>query len=240
MRGHRIAQCAGVALAAGAMAAYAAPARAATRSLTITGFDAMRVEAPVNVIVTTGSGVSARADGDRTVLDRLRITISGRTLVVRMERPQVGQKNAAGTATLHLSTDRISRVVLSGGGSISIDRMRGLRGDIALNGNGDVNVGTVDLDQLNLTMAGGGRAVLTGQAGTATIRVSGPGTVAAEALRARQAALFNDGPGALIVSADVAATVRASGSGDVTVMGRAACTVTNQGTGRVSCAGTEY
>lgn len=233
MRGHRIM------LALGACAT-ATPAWAASQALTITGFDAMRVEAPVTVIVTTGAGISGRAEGDRAMLDRLRITVSGRLLTVRADRPAAGSKNAGGTATLRLSTDQVNRAILTGGGSIVIDRMRGVRGEIALNGNGDVSVGAVEVDQLNLTVAGGGRATLSGRAGDAAIRVTGPGAVAAEALHARQAVLANDGSGDIVVTADVTARVRATGSGDVTVLGRAACTVDNQGTGRVSCAGADY
>ena len=37
----------------------ATPAAAATRGYTITSFDAIRVDAPVNVIVTTGAGADA-------------------------------------------------------------------------------------------------------------------------------------------------------------------------------------
>lgn len=212
----------------------AAPAAAANRGYTITSFDAIRVDAPVEVIVTTGAGASARVEGDQKLLDRLKVNVSGRMLSVTMERAKPGEKGG-GRATLRLSTGELHRVVLTGGGSISISRMKGLKGDIVLGGNGDVEVAVVDLDQLNLALAGGGRATLTGRAGVANIRVNGPGAVAAEGLRARQAVVANDGPGSIAVTAEVAAKVTASGSGDISVTGKAACTVDNRGTGRIAC-----
>jgi Putative auto-transporter adhesin, head GIN domain len=215
------------------------PADAATRGYTVTSFDAIRVDAPVEVIITTGAGASARADGDQPLLDRLKVEVSGRLMAVTMERARPGEKSG-GRATLRLSTGDLSRVVLTGGGSISISRMKGLRGDIVLGGNGDVSVAAVDVDQLNLGLAGAGRATLAGRAGVANVRVNGPGAVAAEALRARQASVSNDGPGNVALTAEVTAKVTASGSGDVTVVGKAACQVENRGTGRISCGGEAY
>nr|WP_278254183.1 DUF2807 domain-containing protein [Sphingobium sp. BYY-5] len=219
--------------------AVAAPASAATRGYTITSFDAIRVDAPVTVVLTTGGGVSARAEGDQGALDRLKVDVSGRLLIVSMDRARAGEKSS-GAATLRLSTGMIERVVLAGGGSIAINRMKGLSGQIMLGGNGDVSVGDVQLDRLDLTLAGGGRTILTGRAGVANIRVSGPGAVAAEPLRARQASITNEGPGSIVLTADVTAKIVATGSGDVTVGGKPACTVDNRGTGRISCGGESY
>ncbi|AEG48786.1 hypothetical protein Sphch_1096 [Sphingobium chlorophenolicum L-1] len=217
----------------------AVPAGAATRGFTITSFDAIRVDAPVEVVIATGVGASARAEGDQAALDRLRLNVSGRLLTVTMERAQPGGKSG-GRAALRLSTGDLGRVVLTGGGSVSVSRMKGLRGEIVLGGNGDVSVAAVDLEQLSVGVAGAGRANLAGRAGVATVRVSGPGAVTAEGLRARQAVVANDGPGNVALTAEVTAKVTASGSGDVTVMGKAACSVDNRGTGRVSCGGEVY
>ena len=215
------------------------PAASATRGYTITSFDAIRVDAPVEVIVTTGAGASAKADGDQSLLERLRIDVSGRLLTVRMDRAQPGEKSG-GRATVRLSTGALERLVLTGGGSVSVSRMKGLRGEIVLGGNGDVSVAAVDVDQLNLGVAGAGRATLAGRAAVATVRVNGPGAVAAEGLRVRQATVGNDGPGNIALTAEVTAKISASGSGDVTVVGKAACQVENRGTGRISCGGEAY
>lgn len=231
----------GIARAAIGMIAMglAVPVGAATRGFTITSFDAIRVDAPVEVIITTGAGASARAEGDQAALDRLKVDVSGRLMAVTMERAKPGEK-AGGRAVLRLSTGSLGRVVLTGGGSVSVSRMKGLRGEIVLGGNGDVSIAAVDVDQLNLGVAGAGRATLAGRAGVASVRVNGPGAVAAEALRTRQAIVSNDGPGNVALTAEVTAKVSASGSGDVTVMGKAACQVENRGTGRISCGGEAY
>lgn len=220
-------------------AGWAAPAFAATRGFTITSFDTIRVDAPIEVIITTGAGASARAEGDQALLDRLKVDVSGRAMTVAAERARPGEKSG-GHVTLRLSTGDLQRIVQTGGGSVSVSRMKGLRGEIVLGGNGDVSVAAVDIDQLSLGVAGAGRATLSGRAGAATVRVNGPGAVMAEGLRARQATVSNDGPGNVTLTADVTAKVTASGSGDVTVVGKAACQVDNRGTGRISCGGEAY
>jgi hypothetical protein len=222
------------------MVLLAPPATAATRGYTITSFSAIRVDAPLDVVVTTGAGASARIDGDQSLIDRLRIDISGRLLTISLERSPSGDKGGGGRATLRLSTGDLSRIVLTGGGSISVSRMKGQRADIILGGNGDITVAAIDVDQLNLGLAGSGRATLAGRAGTAVVRVNGPGAVSAEELHVRQATVGNDGPGNIALTADVTAKVTASGSGDITVIGKAACQVSNRGTGRISCGGKAY
>jgi hypothetical protein len=217
----------------------ATPAGAATRGFTITSFDAIRVDAPVTIVLTTGAGASARADGDQGALDRLKVDVSGRLLIISMTRPPSGA-TGGGAARLRLSTGMIDRVLLTGGGSISVDRMKGLQGQIVLGGNGDVSVGTVQLDRIDVMLSGGGRVTLAGRAGVANIRVNGPGALSAEPLIVRQATIGNEGPGNIALTADVAAKITTSGSGDVTITGKAACTVDNRGTGRVRCGSEEY
>lgn len=215
------------------------PCVAAGRGFTISSFDAIRVDAPVIVQLTTGNGVSARADGSQDAMDRLKVEVSGRLLTITMARPHPGARSE-GAPVVRLSTPMVNRIVMTGGGSVSVDRMKGMRGDIVSGGNGDVTVASADLDQMSIMLAGGGRVTVAGRAGIANIRVNGPGAAMAQGLRARQATIANDGPGSIALTADVTARISASGSGDVTVAGKAACTVENKGTGRVTCGGEDY
>jgi hypothetical protein len=219
--------------------ALSGAARADTQTYTLTSFEALRVEAPVTVVVTTGAGVAARGQGPRGTLNRLRLDVSGRLLTIRIAPLRPGEK-AAGPATLQISTGELRRLVLGGGGSVVVNRMKGLAAEIVSGGNGDVTVKTMDVDRLTVALGGGGRVTLAGRAGVADVRVSGPGSVAGEGLAARQVKIGNEGPGTISLTAAVSADIRASGSGDVTVTGKAACTVANEGTGRVSCGGESY
>lgn len=225
----------------GAVFALPPGAQAATQPYTVTSFDSIRVDAPVRVLVTTGGGASAKGEGDRDALDRLDLQVSGGLLTIRMKPSQNGERRrAAGPLTLRLSTGAVRRVQLSGGGSLAIDRMKGLRGDLSLGGGGDISVGAVALDRIGVMLSGGGRVTLAGAAGDADLRIVGPGALLAEGLKAKQAKIVNDGSGSIAVTVATAADVRASGSGDVSVLGGAACKVVHAGAGRVMCGGEEY
>lgn len=221
------------------MLAASMPAAAATQGYTITRFDSIRVDAPVRVFVATGKGVTAKGEGDRDALDRVDLQVSGNLLVIRMKPRGTDEKRGGGPVTLRLSTDDLRRVTLTGGGSLTIDSMRGQRGDILLGGGGDITVGAVALDQIGVLLSGAGRIMLSGQAGRADMRVSGPGVLTADALVSRDARLVNEGTGSISTTASATADISAFGSGDVLVQGKAACKVKHSGAGRVLCGGEE-
>jgi hypothetical protein len=214
-------------------------AAAASQPYIVTGFDSIRVNAPVRVVVTTGGGVAARGEGDRDALDRLELSNSGSLLTVRLKAPEPGTKSK-GPITLTLSTGQLKRITLSGGGSIAVDRLKGLSADLALAGSGDISVDAVAVDAVGITITGSGRVTLAGSAGVLNASVSGPGALAAEGLKAKQARIANDGPGTIVLTAIIAADIAARGSGNVSVLGEPACKVNRGGTGRILCAGQNY
>ncbi|WP_336959375.1 GIN domain-containing protein [Sphingobium aquiterrae] len=222
-------------------APFCALAHAATQPYVVTTFDSIRVEAPVRVAIRTGAGTSARGEGDRQILDRLEVLVSGGLLLVRLRPPaSLGEARPGGTATLTLSTGLIRRAQLLGGGALTIDAMKGQRGDIALAGSGDIAVGAVALDRLVVMVAGNGRMTLSGAAGVLEARSTGAGIVDAPGLKAKQATLVNQGPGSITLTVNGPADIATAGSGDVTVLGTPACKVTRGGTGRISCGGKDY
>ncbi|MBB6124762.1 GIN domain-containing protein [Sphingobium subterraneum] len=219
------------------------PALAAGQTYTITSFDSIRVAAPVRVVLRTGVGVSAKGEGDRAALDRISLSVSGGLLTVSIRREADGALSSATSGapvTLTLSTGSLRRASILGGGSIAIDRIKGQRADLLIGGSGDLSVGQVAVDRLTLLIGGSGKMTVAGTAGMLDARVNGPGAIAGEGLVARTATVLNDGPGTVHLSATVSARVAASGSGDTAVDGKAACTVSQRGTGRITCAGKGY
>lgn len=155
----------------------AAPAHAASQSYVITSFDSIRVDAPVRVHITTGAGVSAKGDGDRDLLDRIDIRVSGKQLVIRLRRGH----ERTGTAQLRLSTGVLNRVTVNGGGLVDAGQLTG-----------------------------------------------------------KDISIANNGPGSVRITASASAQVHSTGSGDTTVIGKPACTVSQAGSGTVTCGNQNY
>lgn len=224
-----------------AMLAGALPARAASRGLIITSFDAVRVEAPVRVLIDTGRGVTARGEGPDDAFDRLSLDVSGQLLTIRLRTDgNSAPRRAAQPMTLYLSTGMVRRVSVNGGAEVRVSGIRAQQAVLALSGTGSLIVDRLDTDQLSVLMAGAGRIGLSGRSGKAALRLLGPGLVEAEGFTARDLLLTNTGPGKVTVSASSSASITSSGSGDSLVVGPAACKVRQTGLGRVTCGGADY
>jgi len=224
-----------------ALVLFPAAAPAATRSYIVTDFDSLRVEAPIDVMVQAGRGVTARGDGDRDVLERVDLTVSARVLTIRLKpSPYEGRRGGAATARLSLTVPALRRIQLTGAGSLQASGLAGSRAEIIAAGDGALSVTRVDSDVLSVTQLGSGSVALAGKVKGLTLRVSGAGALDAAALAAADLDLRLDGPASVTAQADRAARIVAVGPGSVTVAGKGACTVNHVGSGTVTCGGASY
>ncbi len=68
--------------------------QAAERKFSIFGFDDIRIGNGVNVVLTSGKGPSARADGpSREILDRVSLPKNGKQLVVSVQPKSLDRNN---------------------------------------------------------------------------------------------------------------------------------------------------
>lgn len=227
-----------IALAALLLLAMPLPSTAAEQQYSVTSFESVRMQAPFRVTIVTGKGNSARGTGSRKALDRVSLNVSGGVLTIRAEAPRQQERDVnLGDVHLLITTDRVRRIVMSGSGSLKIEGMKGVRGDINLAGSGDLQVDGVAVDRLVVNGAGSGSVRLSGTAGEARVHVIGAGTIEASELVAQTLVLDSQGPGSVTMTAVGSADVELSGSGDVTVRGKAACKVSQAGSGSLKCGG---
>lgn len=239
---------AAAALLMGATLGAPGAAQAAMRGYIVTDFNSIKVEAPVRIVLTTGGGVSGMGEGDRDVLDRVDLSVSGGLLTVRMADQSGGgfaknggskgngaKKGAQSVPTLTLSTGTLRRAMINGGGALTILNLAGLEVDLSMNGAGDMLVEDAQVDRLNLYVSGGGRVTVKGAAKVVRATANGPGTIEAADLVAKQATVANDGVGSVRLTVDGQAKIVSTGSGDTVIGGKAICDVTQRGVGQVLC-----
>jgi hypothetical protein len=215
----------------------AAPASAAERRLSVTDFDRVQVEGPYIVTLRTGLPSAARIEGSQAALDRITVDVQGRTLRIRANRSAWGgyPGESVGPVTVELSTRDLRGASVNGSGSLAIDRVRGLRVDLTLTGSGRLSVGALDADNLVLGLVGSGRVAISGRARHMRATVQGTGDLAAASLFADDAQLFADSSGLATFTAGRSAKVRATGPGDVQILGRPSCTVEGPAAAGVRC-----
>ena len=215
----------------------ASPAAAAERNFGVSGFDRIRLDGHYRVTVTTGIAPFAKASGSARAIDNISMRVEGRTLVIK-----TGQSSAwggypgesDGPVEIMIGTHELTAAYVNGGGSLAISRVEGLKFEGSAQGAGALIIDQVDVDQLNMSLAGTASMRLAGQSGKATFMVRGVSTVDAEPLAVKDAVIGAEGPAVIKLTATQTAKVTAMGVGSVTLGGSPACTLSVRGSASVT------
>ena len=203
----------------------ASPLYAAQRNYSVTDFNRVRIEGPYAVTLATRVAPFARASGNQRALDRVSITVEGRTLIIRADRSAWGGSpdEQAGPVTISVGTHDLEQAQLVGPGSLAIDRVRGLTFVMSSFGAGAASVGDIAVDRLRLAGDGSGSMRVAGTVKQFDATLNGPGLIDAAGLTAKDATLSAMGPASLRATVTNTAKINATGTATVTLDGGAAC-----------------
>lgn len=220
-----------------AAALAAVPSAAAERRYSVTDFDRVQVDGPYEVRLLTGRSSSARAVGGQNGLDRVSVEVQGRTLRIRPDRSAWGgyPGDAVGPVLIELTTRDIRFAAVTGPGSLTVDRARGLRVELSVLGSGTLGVAALEADTLIVGLLGSGRIALAGRARQLKATIQGSGDLDAPGLRAEDAQLTADTAGSIRLEAGRSAKVNAVGAGSVEISGTPSCTVSGPRAALVRC-----
>jgi hypothetical protein len=221
------------------LASLPAPSRGAppaTRNYSVPSFDRIRIDGPYKVELHTNVSPYAKATGSPLSLDGLSVAVEGRTLVVRKGSGGWGGYDGEnrGPVTIEVGTPDLNTAWINGAGALTIDKVRGLSFDLAIQGAGIAKIEQVDVDQLKAGVSGAGSIRLSGKAARLTATVRGTSSFEGDDLLVKDAVIGAEGPA--IVRANVAnsAKVDALGLASVSLSGNPACTVKAQGSATVA------
>ena len=216
------------------------PAGAATpasqRNYSVTSFDRIRVDGPYKVELRTNVAPYARARGTALSLDAVSVTVEGRTLVVRASSGGWGgySGEGRGPVTIELGTPDLKNAWINGAGALTVDRVRGLGFDLAIQGSGIARIDDVDVDQMKVAISGAATARVNGKAKMLTAVIRGTSSLEAEGLQANDAVIGAEGPAIVRAQVGNSAKIDALGLASVTIAGGPACTVKAQGSATVT------
>ena len=222
--------------AIGVSLAFVPPAGAATRNFGVTSFTKVRVEGPFKITLATGVAPFAKASGSSIALDRVDVDVQGDTLVVRSSASSWGGYPGTdpGPVAISIGTHDLTNAWLSGAGTLAIDRVRGLSFALSVQGSGRAEIGSVDADQMNVSVVGSGSARLAGRAKKLTALARGLAELDAGGLAATDATIGAEGATTIDANVSDAATVDASGPATIRLTGRPSCTLKVAGSTSVS------
>jgi hypothetical protein len=198
----------------------AAPAHAAERRWPVGSVERIRIEAPIDVRITTGAGTGVRATGPaRAALDTLDVHVDGDTLTIRAPRA------SAPIGTLTIATPRVGSVALFAPSAVTIDTLRGDRASVSVAGAGTITIARVDADSFAATLVGEGAITAAGRAVEVRIIGNGPGTIDASNVVSERVAVQASGDVIVRAAARTAARITAGPDAQVSVAGRPQCAV---------------
>ena len=203
----------------------ASPLVAAQRNYSVTDFTRVKVEGPYAVTLATNVAPFARATGSQRALDRVSVRVEGRMLIIRLDRSAWGgdPDEQPGPVTISVGTHDLEQATLIGGGSLAIDRVRGLEFALASYGSGASSIGAVAVDRLRLSAQGSGSMRVAGATKQLVATLNGPGMIDASALTAKDATLSARGPASLRANVTNNAKLAATGTATIALDGGAAC-----------------
>jgi len=197
-------------------------------------FEGITLAGPDNIIFTTGSEYSIRAEGEAAILKQLRYKISDGQIKVGRENDNLWSGTSS-TAIVYVSAPSLNSIKLAGSGDIEADRMNSESASVSVAGSGNINIADLQTTLLSAKIAGSGDVSFTGSAQSTKISIAGSGDISGKALKTENATIKITGSGNVILSSDGTVDVKVLGSGDVRIHGNATCKTKVAGSGDVTC-----
>ena len=208
-----------------------------TQSYNLTGFTGVEVAGPDDVTIRQGDKFSITARGRKETLDRLEITLDGTQLKIGRKREGFSFSNHDDDdLDIAITMPKLNAVRLTGSGSIDADAADGDKVEAVVTGSGDLKVAKLTGKSGEITVSGSGDIEIGGGAITSgELSVTGSGDIDADGLVATTLEVSVTGSGNVDAQATGKADIRILGSGDVSLVGGAACSTKQMGSGTATC-----
>ncbi|RDV06354.1 hypothetical protein DXH95_02675 [Sphingorhabdus pulchriflava] len=214
--------------------------QAAEKTFLIGSFDELLVEGDIRVVLDNSKAPSAKAKGDRDLIEAVKIDRNGLTVRVRIQdyEGNARRKPANEPLVITLGGRGVTKVSVNGSAALSINQMRNAGGTttIKLSGPGSISVGKIESDRLAVNLAGTGSVTIDGGSVRAgQFSIDGTGSLTAPLLSMQQAKLSQSGNATSHLQAQQQVDISNSGSGLIKVDGKATCFIRQPGSAKIQC-----
>lgn len=186
---------------------------------------------PDTLIVSQGQTLDIAVSGDPAAVEALRFKIEDGTLGVMREHDS---RKLEGRATVRVTMPSLRSIVLAGSGTVEAASLTG-DAEVTIAGSGKVRTAQVAAGSFTMTVAGSGSYAASGSAESLELSLVGSGRSDMADLTVGSADVTIAGSGAAKFASDGDVEANIIGSGEVTVIGRATCTINAVGSGKLNC-----
>ena len=219
--------------------AAAGPASAEERKMLVGSFEDIQVFGDINVEILTGKSPTARAIGEKRLLDGLKLERAGMTLRVRLQGALNDAKGApmTGPITVQLTTQGMKSKAIAGNGTLKISNVA--QSDavrMLVTGNGSIAVEKLITDKFSANIDGNGHIdIKSGNVWDGKVLLDGAGQFDAPNVKMRTLRLEHNGNAISNVQAMEEANIFNRGSGNITVGGSGNCFIKQAGSAAINC-----
>ncbi len=216
-----------------------ANSHAAERKFAIGNFENVQIDGDVIVNISTDTSTSARAKGSKKQLDNLKFDRNGRTLKIIINRSNITkrtQDKRTEPLEIFISTRRLKDITIRGNASVTVNKIQSKATEFLILGAGMIDVGNVDIGNLNISIQGSGSVTI--KDGTVTrsdFLINGNGNIQAANLVSEHADIVHQGSASTIIEVSKVADINNNGTGRIEILGKGNCIIKSIGSGRILC-----
>jgi len=202
-----------------------------TENRAVEAFDSVRIAGSANVFVTQDTKASLRVEADDNIMEKVRTTVDGNTLVIETDGGCF--KNVK--LNIYASMVDVKRLEITGSGAIeNKSPIKTDSLDVVITGAGDAKL-NANAKTVNAELKGSGDITLYGKAETLNLSKSGSGDIHASNFLAQKSFVTSSGSGDCEVNATEQLDLKNSGSGDIYYTSNPPqLNVSNTGSGKIS------
>lgn len=203
------------------------------KSYPVQSFTSVKFDAVANVVYTQSSKVSVRAEGDKEMMDKLRITEKDGFLKIVHEGKN--KKKNKKNLTIYINSPSIETVNIRGVGNWNLKgKIKADNLKIDFEGVGNFEALELESNNIKVSYKGVGSLVLGGTTDFLEMKSEGVGSINTQKLLAKKAVIISSGVGSVKCHASESIDLQNNGVGSITYYGNPAIkNINNSGVGKI-------
>jgi len=190
-----------------------------TETRKVSGFDAISVEYPAQVLIKQGNTESLKIEAEDNLLPDIKTEVKNGTLEIFYKKTGDKHVNPTKPVVITINVKDLKEVNFSSAGELTIDGLKTDNLDVALNGAGNVELNEIAVKKLSVNLSGAGSMTASGAADDLDVNISGFGDFKGADLHVQTANVTISGAGSATVWVDDTLDVEISGAGSVDYYG---------------------
>lgn len=201
----------------------------------VSGFDAIRLEYPAEILIQQGESESVKFEADDNLLPQLSAKVENGTLIVRSAESDWKKRvDPSRAVKITIIVKELRSLDCAAAGEVRVEKLQAEDLTLDLGGAGNITVVDLDAKILNAHLDGVGSVTVSGTAQDAVVRLNGLGSFLGDEFESAKATTTINGAGSVHMRVKNQLTANINGAGSVEYYGDPKVTRNINGAGSVT------